>query len=628
MSNVLVLAPRSIMQLTSLEKREWPVSLARALDGEQLVVSRYGDILWDFWPYVPQENKPDCDKRINWSIRLDGGSKLTDPQHAELLESTKDFVWSLFCDPIEGRKRPKMTTIIGVMKDPIPSLVRWMVVRGLSQFNQLDGLTLAYVAQAKIGVSPKTAATRLTILERLYYQSGKINDALDRHPWDFETAAGLSGEASMPDRYRPKTQLIPARAVKQLATTAVDYVLHRSAVILDARDAITAAGGNQQFIGASRASTVIARSMGFQSARVHSKELILLKTACYIVIAMFSGIRDSELLSLGVGCIAKGATRDGIDTRWLLGTIYKTGLRPKKWLVPPIVESAIQVMERFSAPMRDELASEEHELIDHGSGDPATTKRLHKVRSQMDKLFLTPDSKRSNTISVMSGATSGHLLKSFCKRFEILGDNCRPWPLSPHQFRRTFAFNYAKSQMGDLLYLQEHFGHHGLDMTLLYSSDGVDDYESDTELLGLIAKEKHERQVEILRGVVDSDAPLAAGDQWIGDWRRKIRTAKNKGELIEELSGTLSLTGTGHSWCAGSAKGTGCGSRCMFEPDMCTECNWAIISQEHLPVWREIALQQETILACPDIGIPGQARAQRVLTKARATIATLEGGAS
>lgn len=178
--------------------------------------------------------------------------------------------------------------------------------------------------------------------------------------------------------------------------------------------------------------------------------------------------------------------------------------------------------------------------------------------------------------------------------------------------------------MGDLLYLQEHFGHHSLDMTLLYSGEGADDYEGDTELLEMIAKAKHDRQVKILKGVVESDAPLAAGGQWIGDWRRTIRTAKNKEQLIEELSGTLSLTGTGHSWCAGSAKGTGCGSRCMFEPDMCTECDWAIISQEHLPVWREIAAQQESILACDDIGAPGQALAKRVLAKAKTTIATLE----
>lgn len=53
----------------------------------------------------------------------------------------------------------------------------------------------------------------------------------------------------------------------------------------------------------------------------------------------------------------------------------------------------------------------------------------------------------------------------------------------------------------------------------------------------------------------------------------------------------------GHSWCAGSAKGTGCGSCRMFEPDMCVDCNWAIISDEHLAVRKEIACQQETVIA-------------------------------
>lgn len=625
MASVQWLTPQSIKLLSAVEKAQWPVSVAVAPDGKQIIVSRYSETIWDFWPYVPQENKPDSHKRINWAIRLGNGDLLTDPQHAALLESCKDFVWSLFADPIEGRKRPKMATIISVLKEPLPSLVRWMTSRGLTQFRQLAECSLDYVAHARAGVNPKTAEKRLALVESIYHQSGKISDGLPRHPWEFETAAGLSGAATMPDRYKAKTPVIPAPIQKRLAALAIDYVERRAGGILDARDAIDVAGRNQMWIGEQRASTVIAQERGFPSARVHSKELILLKTACYIVIAMFSGIRDSELLSLGAGCIARHTTKDGIEARWLHGTIYKTGYRPKKWLVPPIVETAVRVMERFSAPMRNALAEEERALLDSGSQEQTNIKRLHKVRSQKEKLFLAPDSKLGNQLSVMSGSAAGNLLKGFCKRFEILGDDGGPWPLAPHQFRRTFAYNYAKSQMGDLLYLQEHFGHHSLDMTLLYSDEGTDDYEGDTELLEMIAQAKHDRQVEILKGVVESDAPLAAGGQWIGDWRRTIRTAKNKEQLIEDLSGTLSLTGTGHSWCAGSAKGTGCGSRCMFEPDMCTECDWAIISQEHLPVWREIAAQQESILACDDIGVPGQTLARRVLAKAISTIATLEG---
>jgi len=617
--------PPSIKGLSLAEKVQWPVSMTVAPDGTQMVVSRYGDLIWDFWPYVPQENKSDGEKLIHWSINLDNGEFLTDPQHAPLLESCKDFVWSLFADPIEGRKRPKMITIISVMKDPIPNLLRWMTGRGLTQFRSITEFIFDYVPYARQGVLSKTASARLAVVEKIYHQSGKITDGLERHPWPFETAAGLSGEATLAKRCAPKTPLIPEATLKRLAALAIDYVEVRATHILDARDAIYAAGGHKERIGPKPVRTVAALEQGFPSARAHSWELQLLKAACYIVIGLFSGIRDSELLSLGKGCITPYTSKEGIEAKWLHGTLYKTGHRPKKWLVPPIVETAVRVMERFSASMRGQLAAEENALIMLKRHSPAVIKRLHKVQHQKDKLFLVPAAKQSNQLAVMSGSTAGNVLKKFCKRLGVLGDDGEPWQLSPHQFRRTFAYNYAKSQMGDLLYLQEHFGHHSLDMTLLYSDEGTDDYESDTELLEMIAHAKHERQAEILKGVVESDAPLAAGDHWIGDWRRTIRTAKNKEELIDELSGTLSLTGTGHSWCAGSAKGTGCGSRCMFEPDMCTECNWAIISQEHLPVWREIARQQETILACDDIGVPGQSLARRILAKARITIAKLEG---
>jgi integrase len=625
MNSSLMVFPSSIKALAAEEKINWPVSVALDADGTQVVVSRYGDDIWDFWPLVPQENKSDCHKRINWAIKLQGGETLTDSRHAALLESCKDFLWSLFADPIEGRKRPRMITMINWIKGPFPCLVRWMTNRGLTQFSQLAEHTMEYVVHAKQGVRPRTASKRLSLLEFIHFQSHKISDGLLKHPWPFELAAGLSGEASMPDRYKPKTPLIPEPVWKQLGMLAIAYVEDKAEHILDTRDAILNAGGNHKVIREKRASTVMAQEAGYAWARDHSHDLVLLRTACYIVIAMFSGVRDSELLSLGAGCIAHFTTKDGIEARWMHGMIYKTGHRPKKWLVPPIVETAVLVMERLSAPLRATLAAEEQYLLSVGILDGEGVKRLHKVQHQKDKLFLVADPKRSNRVSVMSHAR--YLLVAFCIHSDIIGNNGAPWPLAPHQFRRAFAYYYAKSEMGDLLYLQEHFGHHSLDMTLLYSDRGIDDYEADTELLEMIAEAKQERQVEILTGVLDSDTPLAAGGQWLGDWRRTIRTAKNKKELIEDLSGTLSLTGTGHSWCAGNAKGTGCGSRCMFEPDMCTECNWAIISLEHLPVWREIAKQQESVIASDDIGVPGKTMARRILGKANTVITKLEGDA-
>ena len=629
MNKPLHLIPPPIPTLTPSEKAQWPVSVIQRPDGTQRVISRYGDLVWDMWPYVPQENKADGNKIVRWSIKLADGEYLTDPKHERLLESCKDFIWSMFTFPVEGRRRPKMTTIIGMVKDPIANLVRWMVANGMEQFSDLEGRTLEYVPYAKAKVSPKTATKRLQLVEDLFRQHAKIADGLSAHPWGFDTVADLSGESSMADRYKSKTPLIPEDIFKRLATVALDYVENRADHILTTREKMVAAGGNRRWSMAGRAPqracTVIARREGYSTAREHSHQLQFLKTACYMLIAMFSGIRDSELASLGVGCISNYSSPDGIEARWLHGTLYKTGEKRKKWLVPAIVEVAVDVIARYSAPMRALMEAEEQRLAALSRPSKADIKRLHKMQQQKGKLFLVPNSQEGQLPNVMSNQTAGEALKDFCVRFAVLGPDGKPWPLAPHQFRRAFAYNYARSVMGDLLYLQQHYGHCSFDMTALYFDGGTDEYEADTELLEMIADAKRERQAEIIGSIVESEAPLAAGERWLGDWRRTVRTAKNKEALIEELSGTLSLTGTGHSWCAGSAKGTGCGSRCMFEPDMCTECDWAIITGEHLPVWCEIAKQQQEILACDDIGEPGQALAKRVLVKAIETIAKLEG---
>lgn len=625
-----LVVPTSIRELSPDEKLKWPVSVALMPDGEQMVVSRYCDDVWDFWPYLPHENKSNSDKRINWAFDLGNGTRLTAPENAALLRSCKDFIWSYFAEPIEGRKRPGMTTSVKMANSPMRTFLRWMTSQGYTQFHQIDGRSMEYVAHARLGVKDKTALERLGLLETLYLQREKLADALQIHPWPFNTAANLSGVSSSADRYKPTTPVIPDRIFRKLGKIAIDYIENRAAKILDVRDQLATCDNMRLYlpeIGSSqRQVTLVAQEFGYPTAREHSRDLSNLKTACYVVIGMFSGIRDSEILSLSTNSIVRGCTRDGVELRWLSGTTYKTGIRPKRWVVPPIVETAEKVMERLSAPLRSALLAEEQKLVTLPALSSAQVKQLQTIRNQKDKLFLGIATGPGKQIAVISNQGVGHHLKQFCKRHAITDDDGEVWPLAPHQFRRTFAYNYVKNQMGDLLYLKEHFGHYGLDMTLLYADEGTDGYESDTDLIAMIAETKHRRHVEILSNLVENNRPIANGSMWVGEWRRTIRTAANREQLIEELADTLSLTGTGHSWCAGSAKGTGCGSRCLFEPDMCVDCNWAIISDEHLPVWKEIAHQQESVIKCEDIGVLGKVRAKKILAKARETISKLEGG--
>ena len=114
-------------------------------------------------------------------------------------------------------------------------------------------------------------------------------------------------------------------------------------------------------------------------------------------------------------------------------------------------------------------------------------------------------------------------------------------------------------------------------------------------------------------GYLDSDAPLANGGHWLKQWRSTVRTAPNKEALIAEYAGSFTLNGTGHSWCVGNAKGAGCGGLCVFESQMCVDCNFGIIGQEHRPVWEGIRDQQKEALALDDMGLGGRTRAQSIL---------------
>jgi integrase len=153
---------RPIKDIVASEKANLPVSITIQSDGTQLVVSRFGDDIWDFYPYIPQENLQPAQKRIDWRIQLPDGRLLTDPEHAALRESAKTFIWSLFTQPVEGRQRSTMVTLVWKVKDLVP-LLRWMVSTGLHCFANLAGHTLDYVPFAKLKKGGDKAAEKKSI---------------------------------------------------------------------------------------------------------------------------------------------------------------------------------------------------------------------------------------------------------------------------------------------------------------------------------------------------------------------------------------------------------------------------------------------------------------------------------
>lgn len=602
------------------------------------VVSRFADSVWDFYPYVPLDNVTPSAKRIDWRIVLPDGHKLTDPEHQHLLQSSKEFIWSLFSQPVEGRIRPGMMTLIAKVAYLIP-LLRWMVQQGMARFADLVGRTRDYVPVARqLSDGRKAAETtvscRLRMLEDLHHQWGKISDALHHHPWPQDSSCALAGIKVGNIHRKPKTEVLPAAIASRIAEAALEYVQKRSGHILaglkavdESMDDETRARRKRGHIALTH--TYAAREAGFEGGTHLRTESIYLRTACYIVIDQFSGARDSEMMSLEEGCIVPGKSRDGsTDILWLHGTIYKTGVRPHKWLVPPVVEEAVTVLTQLTAPLRERLRREEVLLPERipmaiASEKAHLLKRLHTIRKQKNSLFLNPGNQ--GEVSVLSGVHLNNNLREFCKHADIVDTDGRPYPLHSHQFRRTYAHFIARAELGDLLTLRDHFGHWSIDMTVYYADGGADNFEADLELLEMIANEKMGRQIEIIGDYLHTDTPVGNGGHWISAWRSAVRTASNKEVLIAEYAGSLVLTGTGHSWCVGSEHGTCCGGLCVFEPQMCVDCNHGLIGPDHRPVWEGIRDQQIEALALDDIGLGGRARAKTIIAEAEKILRRLDG---
>ena len=265
-----------------------------------------------------------------------------------------------------------------------------------------------------------------------------------------------------------------------------------------------------------------------------------------------------------------------------------------------------------------------------GKGKETLVARYNKVKRQQEKLFLSvsSNSNKGKQVAVITGCGMRRNMKGFCVDLGIHDEVGKPLSLKSTDFRPTYARMVARHEMGDPITLREHFGHRYIGTTIGYFGDAPDSWEVDEELMQMVDAAKNDRQEEIMGDLLTSNAPLANGGHFLGAWRKTVKIAKNKEDLIKQFSGQLTLNGTGHSWCVGAVSGRSCGGFCILEAKMCVDCDYGIISEEHRPVWEGIKLQQEEALALGDLGIPGVARAKGILATAQEVLARLDGKAA
>lgn len=221
----------------------------------------------------------------------------------------------------------------------------------------------------------------------------------------------------------------------------------------------------------------------------------ILQTACYIVIAFLSGMRDSEIKHLTRGCCTAHLDGNGQPYRWTVSSLAFKGETdpsgvPATWVVGEPAAQAIAVLERIQ-PDRDQQGTDIlFAPVRCGGGFAASGRDGNTA--------ITSSSTGAQLNKFLSWVNSYGLRNG---REDTIPDvNGRPWKLTTRQFRRTLAWYIARRPGGSIAGAIA-YRHHGIQMFEGYAGTSASGFRAEVEseqalargedLLALIDRHEH-----------------------------------------------------------------------------------------------------------------------------------------
>ncbi|WP_411391645.1 hypothetical protein [Pseudomonas sp. MPB23] len=659
--------PCAVLRSIAVDNRHGlAVTYIAGEDGKPFPLSMYQDILWDFSPYVLNKNSSNL--FINFACQLSDDSSIQDEAQSDLLAAAKSFIYTrwLAKSPL-STKYIKVGTLISCWTNLKP-LLRWMYAQSITGFDKLTPARCAAYASyvnADKSIKQRQKVARLEVLELIYAFRGRLPKPMNEHPWPEETAFSLAGARRTDGMYDARTEIIPKRIYAELGRKSIEFMERESERILHVWNTFHSFYSNEIELAEYHASVRLKAgakgehqthetvSYDIARARALSKtqylldlnglryltdlddEVRFLRTCCYIIIAMFSGMRDSEIISLKDNCFERSCDMDGEEYCWVHGFTYKLEEQPKpaKWMVPPVVERAINVALEVRKPLVPYIGKRKAYLTEVARDEMVKSKISNDAVLLENSLFLGWRALGTRP-EFLQNVLTNKLLKKVVERFELVvsSDDMSEvidraaivpgelWPLATHQFRRTFAVFVARNVLGDVRYLRHHFKHWSMDMTLHYAKDPLFD---DTLFESVLSK-RDELQVSIISGWLVPSQNLSGGraDHIVRfRGRSEVKAAKDPKALVRAVGEGVFIRGTGHSWCLATTKG--CGGEGLYDAIRCAGCGEGVIDQGHLVIWRRIRDQQAEVLAWPDLGDPAWERATRHLREAERVLGEL-----
>ena len=580
--------------------------------------SVWSDRVWQLDVTLPGTVRSDV--ALDWGFALADGSRFTDPRWTPWREAAKRFLWTLRVDPPAGHRRARDSSLVRAFQH-LRVLIRWMAGEGYRCFVDLDRDAAARflaIVKARPGrkgqaLSGATLAGYASLLNTLYLQRDRLRDAPTEDLLAADRLRLLTGRwrqrrGSLPST--PDDIAIPlvSAAIRLLGSPADDIITLRDLAHTALRDA-----ASRQLDQHTTDVCVRSALAGFifsTSAReerpwrmdpvtsLTAVELLVsrLYDACFIVIAYLVGARVSEILGLKAGCIVKHPSADGTETfSYMSGRIYKTADspagQPHRWVAPAPVVRAVAVLERLSEPVRRCAGRDELWLMPVAGGDGS----FHVRRS-------------ANLIDRLNGP--------FATFINLPLHDGRPWHLSPHQGRKTFARFVGRRDRTGLHALAAHFGHVTRVMT------DASYVGTDFELGGLIDAEVLDETRAALEELLTATQLAGKAGRTIAA-RSRFRGRTRDGDvkeyvdfILRETDMRLGVCDWGYcvyrresAACLGGDSGP---NPVLRTQSTCAGCANFAVTQKHRAVWAARRQRNSDLLVHPALDPESRVAAARV----------------
>lgn len=572
--DVLASQPITAAGLLPEERDQIVISAVADAQGNEHVLSRFGDASWDLRPFYEQSNVMDCHKVIDW------------PEDCPLamVNDCKAVLYAWFKRGLAGSKPPVARGIFSAALASAIPVMRWLKQFGVQRFDHVRPIHISnflHLSKVELGLRPLTVYNRMRIFEFLWIFRQETLYPLRQFPWGDSTLfrfAGVSAVkiAEAAGGRAGRTSIIP-KDVQSTVFTFCEKVLELAPMVLKDRDK---------------------RRWGERDSK-----LVQVRDAALYILSITSGMRNEEAIGVEAGDWRK-EVKEGVEYHWVATVEHKTFKGKVEYLVPALTITALEVLREYAKPLQARLAAE-IKLLEVKSTEILERERLirlEKAKRDVKKLFLCVaggSAQREGRIEPLSGKGSAIAFRRLAAAAGV------DWDLLPHQCRRTYARTIVESRMGraSLVFLKWQFKHTSLSMTQLYASNPLQDAAIFDEIL----QEMTYFKMDLIESWLE-DRPLAGG---AGRQITRLRAIpiNNRSALLAQTATQVHIRATGHGWCLAEDKG--CGGAGLYEATRCGNCKSSVIDESFLNTWRGIYEQQRELLAIADAGPAVQQRAER-----------------